>query len=100
LRLKSDAGVLPQFLEYLLLTDIANVQSVQNTTGVAQQNISLGQLGEYVLPVPPIEIQGALFAEVKTEEALVQCAALLAKLFEKRTEDVIARLWNSSVEVG
>ena len=99
LRLKSDVKVLPQFLEYLLLTDVANLQSAQSTTGVAQQNISLGQLGEYLLPVPPIEVQSALVEEVKKEEAFVQGASILAKQFEKRTQDVIAKLWNASEEV-
>ena len=99
LRLKSDAKVLPQFLEYLLLTDVANVQSAQSTTGVAQQNISLGQLGEYLLPVPPTEVQIVLVEEVKREEAFVQGSALLAKQYEKRTQDVIAKLWNASEEV-
>jgi len=94
LRLKSDAEVLPQFLEYLLLTDMAIEQSAQSTTGVAQQNISLGQLGEYLLPIAPLEIQGHLVDKVKKEESLVRGSLLLAEQFEARTQAVIAKLWN------
>jgi type I restriction enzyme M protein len=94
LRLKSDAEVLPQFLEYLLLTDIAIEQSAQSTTGVAQQNISLGQLGEYLLPIPPLEIQGHLVDKVKKEESLVRGSLLLAEQFEARTQAVITKLWS------
>ena len=96
LRLKRDAQVIPQFLEYLLLTDMATAQSAQNTTGVAQQNISLGQLGGYMLPIPPIEVQRRLVERVKSEEAFVSGAILLAEQFEDRTSAAIAKLWKSN----
>jgi type I restriction enzyme M protein len=94
LRLKSGAEVFPQFLEYLLRTDLAIDQSAQSTTGVAQQNISLGQLGEYLLPIPPLPIQGLLVDKVKKEESLVRGALFLAEQFEARTQAVIAKLWS------
>ncbi len=94
LRLKSDVEVHPQFLEYLLLTDIARDQSAQNKTGVAQQNISLGQLGEYLLPIPPLELQTVLIEKVKKEESLVAGSILLAEKFEARTKEVIDKLWS------
>jgi len=99
LRLKPEAKVLPQFLEYLLLTDTANAQSKQSTTGVAQQNISLGQLGEYSLPVPTLEVQEALVAEVKKQEALVRGSSLLASQYIEKTQKVIAQLWNTTHEI-
>ena len=94
LRLKPEAEVIPQFLEYLLLTDIANVQSAQSTTGVAQQNISLGQLSEYSLPVPSIDVQHLIVEKVKAEEALVSAAVLLSEQFETRARNVISKLWS------
>jgi len=94
LRLKPEAEVIPQFLEYLLLTDIAKVQSAQSTTGVAQQNISLGQLSEYSLPVPPIDVQHLIVEKVKAEEALVSGSVLLSEQFETRGRNVIAKLWS------
>jgi type I restriction enzyme M protein len=94
LRLKPNAGISPQFLEYLLRTDLVKEQSAQNQTGVAQQNISLGQLGEYELPVPPIEVQNSLIEKVKKEEGLVQGSKLLAAQFEDRIQAAISKLWN------
>ena len=93
LRLKDDNKVLPQFFEYLLLTDMATAQSAQNKTGVAQQNISLGQLGDYVLPIPSLEIQRELVEKVKSEESFVSGAFSLAEQFEDRTNAAIAKLW-------
>ena len=93
LRLREDSKVLPQFLEYLLLTDMATAQSAQNKTGVAQQNISLGQLGDYVLPIPSLEIQRELVEKVKSEESFVSGAISLAEQFEDRTNAAIAKLW-------
>ncbi len=94
LRLKPEAEVMPQFLEYLLLTDIANEQSAQSTTGVAQQNISLSQLGDYMLPIPTIELQRTFVENMKKEESLVFGSALLAEQFEAKTTSVIAKLWS------
>lgn len=96
LRLRDNTQVIPQFLEYLLLTDIATAQSAQSTTGVAQQNISLGQLGEYMLPIPPHEVQRKLVEKVKSEEVFVSGAISLAEQFEDRTNTVIAKLWKSN----
>jgi type I restriction enzyme M protein len=96
LRLKPDVEVHPQFLEYLLVTDVARDQSAQNKTGVAQQNISLGQLGEYLLPIPSLEVQTLLVEKVKKEEALVAGSILLAEQFEARTQAVIAKHWNAN----
>jgi type I restriction enzyme M protein len=94
LRLKPEVEVLPQFLEYLLLTDTASEQSAQSMTGVAQQNISLGQLSEYVLPIPPLEVQHQFVERVKYEESLVSGATSLAEQFETRTQAAIAKLWS------
>lgn len=94
LRLKPEVEVVPQFLEYLLLTDTANEQSAQSTTGVAQQNISLGQLSEYLLPIPSIEVQRIFVENMKKEESLVLGSTILAKQFEARTQAVIAKLWS------
>lgn len=96
LRLKSDVKVIPQFLEYLLLSDTATAQSAQSTTGVAQQNISLGQLSEYMLPIPPLEVQIQLVEKVKIEESLVSGATLLAEQFEDKARAVISKLWKSN----
>jgi restriction endonuclease S subunit len=94
--LKSDVKVIPQFLEYLLLSDMATAQSAQSTTGVAQQNISLGQLSEYMLPIPPLEVQIQLVEKVKIEESLVSGATLLAEQFEDKARAVISKLWKSN----
>ena len=94
LRLKPEVEVVPQFLEYLLLTDTANEQSAQSTTGVAQQNISLGQLSEYLLPIPSIDVQRIFVENMKKEESLVLGSTMLAKQFEARTQAVITKLWS------
>ena len=93
LRLKQNVGVSPQFLEYLLRTELVKEQSAQSQTGVAQQNISLGQLGDFELPIPPIEIQDVLIEGVKKEEELVRGSKLLASQFEERINSVLSKLW-------
>jgi type I restriction enzyme M protein len=94
LRVKTDVEVHPQFIEYMLVSDLAREQSAKSQTGVAQQNISLGQLGEYSLPIPSFKLQTELIEQVKKEKELVTGAILLAEQFEARTQTVIAKLWS------
>jgi type I restriction enzyme M protein len=95
LRLKSEKEVFPQFLEYLLQTNITKHQSAQSTTGVAQQNISLGQLSEYTLPIPSLDVQQRLMEKMKKEESFVTGANLLAEENEVKSNAAIAKLWTS-----
>jgi type I restriction enzyme M protein len=94
LRLKSDSEVQPQFLEYVLGTQGTRSQSAQNQTGVAQQNLSLGQLGDYLLPIPSLEIQNQIIAEISMEKLHVDAAKKLIETYEAKTQAVIAKLWS------
>lgn len=94
LRLKTDAPVDRRFLRYLLSTDFIRKQSEQNKTGVAQQNLSLSQIGSFEVPVPPIELQLEIVSEIIRQESLVKGATDLAQDFESRINGVITKLWN------
>ena len=94
LRLKSDSEVQPQFLEYVLGTQGTRSQSVQNQTGVAQQNLSLGQLGDYLLPIPAIDIQNQIIAQIAMEKSHVDAAKKLIVTYEAKIQAVIAKLWS------
>ena len=82
------------FLRYLLSTDFIKKQSDQNQSGVAQQNLSLSQIGSFVIPVPQIELQLEIVNEISRQESLVKGAVDLAQDFEDRMQSLIAKLWN------
>jgi len=94
IRLKPDSEVDPQFLQYSLGTDSAKKQSDKYQAGVAQQVISLGQLGSYLLAIPSLEIQMQIVESVKQEKNLIKSAMILVDTYEARTQAVIAKLWS------
>ena len=94
IRLKPDSEIDPQFLQYSLGTDSAKKQSKKYQAGIAQQVISLGQLGSYLLAIPPLEIQMQIIESVKQEKNLIKSAMTLIETYEARTQAVIAKLWS------
>ena len=94
IRLKPDLEIDPQFLQYSLGTDSAKKQSEKYQAGIAQQVISLGQLGSYLLAIPSQEIQTQIIESVKQEKNLIRSAMTLIETFESRTQAIIAKLWS------
>jgi type I restriction enzyme M protein len=94
LRLKTEDKVIPQFLYYLLSTDFIGIQLKFNQTGVAQQNLSLSQLGTFLVPVPPIDVQMTVIRSIEAEQILVHNSSKLASVFETRKKNVVEKLWS------
>jgi type I restriction enzyme M protein len=94
IRLKPDSDVDPQFLQYSLGTDSAKKQSDKYQAGVAQQVISLGQLGSYLLEIPPLEVQKIIVESIQQEKNLIKSALILIETYEARTKAAIAKLWS------
>jgi type I restriction enzyme M protein len=94
IRLKPDSDVDPQFLQYSLGTDSAKKQSDKYQAGVAQQVISLGQLGSYLLEIPPLEVQKKIVESIQQEKNLIKSALILIETYEARTKAAIAKLWS------
>ena len=44
-------------------------------------------------PLPPLETQQAIVAEIESEQALVNANRELIERFEKKIQDAIARVW-------
>ena len=45
------------------------------------------------IPVPALDIQYAIVAEIEAEQALVSATAELVERMEQRIQDTIARVW-------
>ena len=61
--------------------------------GVGLVHITKGNLERIQIPLPSLEIQEALVAEIEAEQALVDSNRELIERFEKKTQDAIARVW-------
>lgn len=49
---------------------------------------------EQVISVPPLETQKIIVEKIEAERALVESAKKLIDIYEQKTKDVIAKLWN------
>lgn len=88
-----DGQIDKSFLHALLLgADLSSTIS-----GSAQPQITRQGLSPYKIPLPPIEVQQAIAAEIEAEQALVGGNRDLIARFEKKIEAAIARVWGEAV---
>jgi len=88
-----DGQIDKSFLHALLLgSDLSSTIS-----GSAQPQITRQGLAPYKIPLPPIEVQQAIAAEIAAEQALVNGNRDLIARFEKKIDAAIARVWGEAV---
>jgi len=64
------------------------------TFGAAIKNVaSVKILKEVKIPLPPIEIQAQIVAQIEKEQSLVNANKELITLFEQKIKDKIAEVW-------
>ena len=62
-------------------------------TGGGQPQFNGNALKQVKLPLPPLDVQQAIVAEIEAERALVTGNRQLIERFEKKIENVVARVW-------
>jgi restriction endonuclease S subunit len=85
----------PRYLAYALNTPYILAQTERQKTGVAQYNLSLQQVGGLTLPLPPLEVQQTIVAELEAENALLGASRELIARFEKKIQVALARIWGT-----
>jgi type I restriction enzyme M protein len=65
--------------------------------GVRQANISNKGIENIIIPLPPLQIQRQIVAQIEREQALVNANKELIRLFEQKVKDRIARVWGEDV---
>ena len=85
------------YLNYCLNTDGAKkfCQAVK-TDGINQSNINAKSLSMFPIPLPPLETQQAIVAEIEAEQALVNANRELMARMEKKIEATLARVWGEN----
>ena len=86
-----DASIDSHFLFYVLKTRTDELIGL--STGGAQPNISQAIIRSLLIPLPPLETQQAIVAEIEAEQALVAANWELIERFEKKIQAAIARVW-------
>ena len=62
-------------------------------SGAAQPQLPIRSLIDIKLPLPPLETQKAIVAEIEAEQALVNANRELIERFEKKIQTVLNRIW-------
>jgi len=88
-----DARALPLFYAYFFKSrDFAEMIKTVGQ-GANIRNLSQGILNELKVPLPPLETQQQIVAEIEAEQALVAANRELIERFEKKIQAAIARVW-------
>ena len=61
--------------------------------GVRQRNLSKGFIESIEIPLPPLETQKQIVEKIEAERALVESSKKLIEIYEQKTKDAIAKLW-------
>ena len=62
-------------------------------TGVAITRLTLAKLNSATIPLPPLDIQREIVAEIEAERALMEANRKLVDLFEKKIQSKLAEIW-------
>jgi restriction endonuclease S subunit len=92
--------VLQNYLFNLLQTQKFYGFCQQKSGGGAQGNIAPNDILEYTIPLPPLETQRVIVAEIEAERALVEANRELIDRMEKKIKAVIERVWGREADVG
>ena len=96
IRVRADeTKILSHFLLTVLQSDSVRDHMARNAVGAAGSMPKINQkvVQQIPIPLPPIAIQEATVAEIEAERALVDANRELIERFEKKIQDVIARMW-------
>ena len=67
---------------------------ITGSSGAAFASINKGDIEKIKVPLPPLETQHAIVAEIEAERALVDANRELITRFEKKIHDTISRVWS------
>ena len=92
-------AITSQFLFYVLKTMSASILADGIKPGVTVQSFYNGFFKDYPVPVPSLETQQVIVAEIEAEQALVAANRELITRFEKKIQATLARVWGEEPEL-
>ena len=82
-----------RYLETFLNSDGALSQATARSKSGTVTNLHLEEINEMQIPLPPIETQRAIVAQIEKEQQLVNANKELIQLFEAKITAAINRVW-------
>lgn len=81
------------YLAIYMLSEAFNKQIQYYYERASIPKINRSQLFETKIPLPPLETQQAIVAEIEAEQTLVDANQELIERFEKKIQDAMGRVW-------
>ncbi len=81
------------YLKSILESNLFSSHYLNRSNGSTQKFISLKFIRGLQIPLPPLETQEKIVAEIEFERELVEANTKLIKIFEKKIKDKIGEVW-------
>ncbi len=85
--------ITPRFLAFVLRQQQAQFSQILATAAHGTLKINSDDLRQIKIPVPPLQTQQGIVAEIEAEQALVAANRELIVRFEKKIQAALARVW-------
>ena len=90
--------IIGKFLKNLLISKRMRERIFSFQSGTTVYGIKASVMKQIKIPVPPIETQRSIVAEIEAEQALVNNNRELIERMEKKIQAVLARVWGEEVK--
>jgi len=91
--LRSREVILPDLLYYLICSESAVNQMVNNMGKGAYPSINSSDVENLSIPLPPIEVQQEIVAKIESERKVIDGCRELIKTYEDKIKRVIDKVW-------
>jgi len=85
--------ILSAFLCYALATEQLQKAIQNRATGSTVQGIKASELKQIKVPIPSLEIQKQIVAQIEEEQKLVDANRRLIEIFEQKIKDKLTEIW-------
>jgi len=85
------------FLTYLLKTDAFREKMIEGGTGANIKSLNQGILSNLAVPLPALEVQKEIVAQLEQEQKLIDANKKLIEIFEQKIKDKIAEVWGKDI---
>jgi type I restriction enzyme M protein len=93
IRLKTE--LIPRFAFFHIISPRVRTYLEEQAVGVTMKNLNQEILSSIQIPLPPLETQRTIVADIEAEQTLVTTNRELIARMEKKIQAVIARVWRT-----
>ena len=87
-----------RFLCFFLNTAQGRSRLLSMMSGVAIRRLTLTKINQADIPLPPIQYQKQIVAEIEEEQALINTNCKLIERFEKKIQTAMKKMWGEEIE--